>query len=206
MILCDIGNSTAKFYNNGISKVMSIEEFQKFEPKDTVYFINVNPNFKRKLKGTLFFDLAPYFEINTLYSNELGVDRIAASCAINDGIVIDAGSAITVDMVNKNIHMGGFILPGITKYVEAYKSISSVLDVGLNSQVNLDKIPLNTRDAITYGVVNSVVLLVENIAKNRKIYITGGDGQFLSQFFKNAVYDKNLVFRSMLNVIKSKGL
>lgn len=90
--------------------------------------------------------------------------------------------------------------------MEAYKSISSVLDVGLNSQVNLDKIPLNTRDAITYGVVNSVVLLVENIAKNRKIYITGGDGQFLSQFFKNAVYDKNLVFRSMLNVIKSKGL
>lgn len=120
--------------------------------------------------------------------------------------MVDAGSAITVDIMANSMHLGGYILPGITSMLKSYESISQRLKVTLNSQVDLDAFPQKTADAVSYGIIKPIVTLLNGIIKDKNVYFTGGDGEFLSRFFKNAIYDKMLVFRSMQKLINEKGI
>ncbi|HEC1797839.1 TPA: type III pantothenate kinase [Campylobacter lari] len=201
MLLCDIGNTTASFLNEQKFHSMSIEQFLQYEPTQKVFYINVNPNLEQRLKqNPLFINLAPYFNFDTIYKN-LGVDRIAACYTIEDGVVVDAGSAITVDIVSNSIHLGGFILPGIESYKKSFSSISSRLKHELNTQINFDAFPQRTIDALSYGVFKSIYLLIKDSAYDKKLYFTGGDGQFLANFFDYAIYDKFLIFRGMKKAV-----
>ncbi|EAK0952712.1 type III pantothenate kinase [Campylobacter lari] len=201
MLLCDIGNTTASFLNEQKFHSMSIEQFLQYEPTQKVFYINVNPNLEQRLKqNPLFVNLAPYFNFDTIYKN-LGVDRIAACYTIEDGVVVDAGSAITVDIVSNSIHLGGFILPGIESYKKSFASISSRLKHELNTQINFDAFPQRTIDALSYGVFKSIYLLIKDSAYDKKLYFTGGDGQFLANFFDYAIYDKFLIFRGMKKAV-----
>ena len=86
---------------------------------------------------------------------------------------------------------------------KSFKSIP-ILDCGINLSVPLDTFPQNTKDAVSYGVLKPIMLLIENFSKNKKIYFTGGDGKFLSRFFENAIYDDLLIFKGMQNIITTK--
>ncbi|EGK8022954.1 type III pantothenate kinase [Campylobacter lari] len=201
MLLCDIGNTTASFLNKQKFHSMSIEQFLQYEPTQKVFYINVNPNLEQRLKqNPLFINLAPYFNFDTIYDN-LGVDRIAACYTIEDGVVVDAGSAITVDIISNSIHLGGFILPGIESYKKSFSNISSRLKYELNTQINFDAFPQRTVDALSYGVFKSIYLLIKDSAYGKKLYFTGGDGQFLANFFDYAIYDKFLIFRGMKKAV-----
>ncbi|EAJ6142703.1 type III pantothenate kinase [Campylobacter lari] len=201
MLLCDIGNTTASFLNEQKFHSMSIEQFLQYEPTQKVFYINVNPNLEQRLKqNPLFINLAPYFNFDTIYDN-LGVDRIAACYTIEDGVVVDAGSAITVDIISNSIHLGGFILPGIESYKKSFSNISSRLKYELNTQINFDAFPQRTIDALSYGVFKSIYLLIKDSAYGKKLYFTGGDGQFLANFFDYAIYDKFLIFRGMKKAV-----
>ncbi|MBX2078667.1 type III pantothenate kinase [Campylobacter peloridis] len=201
MLLCDVGNTTASFLDDQKFHSMDIEHFLQYEPKEKIFYINVNPNLEEKLQANpLFVNLAPYFNFDTIYKN-LGIDRIAACYTIEDGVVVDAGSAITVDIVSNSIHLGGFILPGIESYKKSFLSISSKLNYEFNTQINFDAFPQRTKDALSYGVIKSIYLLIKDSAYNKKLYFTGGDGQFLANFFDYAIYDKFLIFRGMKKAV-----
>ena len=152
-----------------------------------------------------FVNLEKYFDIDTIYQG-LGIDRIAACYGIRDGVVVDAGSAITVDIMANSMHLGGYIMPGISAMLAAYESISPRLKVPINSQIDIDALPQKTADAVSYGIFKPVVTLIEKLVGNKNVYFTGGDGEFLSKFFKNAVCDKMLVFRAMQKLIREKGI
>ncbi|CZE47064.1 type III pantothenate kinase [Campylobacter geochelonis] len=203
MLLCDIGNFSAKIYDNGKISHMSIEALNSYLPTQNIYYINVNSKFSPK--SSKFIDIASCFEFDTAYKG-LGIDRIAGCYTIENGVVVDAGSAITVDAMLENRHLGGFILPGISSYLKAYEEISPALKIPFNSQIDPNAIPQKTADAVTYGVVMPIILSIKDIAKNQKIFFTGGDGSFFAKFFDNAIFDKNLVFRGMLKAIKQKDL
>lgn len=202
MLLCDIGNSNSSFLDQDKFFSLRIDDFINYKSNEKVFFINVNEKLKEHIKTkTNFINLEPFFRFDTAYKG-LGVDRIAACYTIKDGIVVDAGSAITVDVVCDSIHLGGFILPGFASYQKAYGEISPRLQHELNTQIDLEVFPQKTNDALSYGVFKSIILLIENIACGKKIFFTGGDGQFLSKFFTNSIYDKLLVFRGMRKVIE----
>jgi len=62
---------------------------------------------------------AAYAGITSAYANpsSLGVDRWLAVLALKSrghesGVVVDVGTACTIDVLEKNRHVGGFILPG----------------------------------------------------------------------------------------------
>ena len=88
--------------------------------------------------------------------------------------------------------------------LKAYESISPRLKLPINSQIDIDALPQKTVDAISYGILKPIVTLLEKLAGSKKVYFTGGDGEFLSKFFKNAIYDKMLVFRAMQKLINQK--
>ncbi|CAD7288557.1 type III pantothenate kinase [Campylobacter suis] len=205
MKLCDIGNTNATFYENGKITRVKIENFST-DSNQPVYFISVNDSLKERLKNAKnFIDLEPYFELDTIYQG-IGIDRIAACYGIKDGVVVDAGSAITVDIMANSIHLGGYILPGIAATLKAFEEISPRLKVVLNSQIELEAFPQKTADAVSYGIIKPIITLISAIAYDKSVYLTGGDGEFLARFFKNGICDKTLVFRSMQRLINEKGL
>lgn len=206
MILFDIGNSTVDCYQEGKVWNLTHTQFKDFSTKEKSYYICVNEAMKQYLKQkSSFIDLEPYFEFDTIYQG-MGVDRIAACCTIEDGMIVDAGSAITVDIMSGGMHLGGFILPGILAYERCYKSISSRLDVCINPSIALDALPQRTSDAISYGVIKPIIMILEATCKDKKIFFTGGDGKFFSKYFKNAIFDRTLIFRGMLRTLKLANL
>ncbi len=196
MLLADIGNSFIKIYKDGKIERRDLGKF----PKERFFYINVNQKIEIPKHG---IDIEQWFDFKTPYKN-LGIDRVAACYTIKNGVVIDAGSAITVDIMEKEKHKGGFILPGLRAYQKSFATISPILDINLNRNISLNSLPLNTKDAISFATFGSIVCLIEKIAKNRKIYLTGGDGEILLNFFKNAVYEEFLIFKGMIKAIKEK--
>ncbi|KAA6226483.1 MULTISPECIES: type III pantothenate kinase [unclassified Campylobacter] len=202
MLLCDIGNSSASFLEKTKYFSMSIDKFLDFKSDRKIYFINVNESIKEHLKTQKnFVDLEPYFNFDTIYQG-LGVDRIAACYTISDGVVVDAGSAITVDIMANSMHLGGFILPGIANYRKIYASISSRLKCEFNTQISLDAFAQKTSDALSYAVFKGIYLLIKDATQNKKLYFTGGDGKFLANYFDNAIFDRLLIFRGMQKLLK----
>lgn len=205
MVLCDIGNSDVKFLQDNKFSSLSFEEFAAFQSEERVFYISVNHSLKKLvLSKSNFIDIEPYFKFDTIYQG-LGVDRIAACYTIADGVVVDAGSAITVDIMSSSMHLGGFILPGIASFRKAYAEISPILKCELNTQIYLDTLPQRTIDAVSYGTFKSIYLLIKDAAYNKNLYFTGGDGRFLERFFDRAIFDKLLVFRGMQKVIEQNS-
>ena len=204
MTLCDVGNTNASFFENGKITKIKLENFKDFKSDEKIYFISVNDEMTGKLQNLpKFVNLEPYFELDTIYEG-LGIDRIASCYAIKNGLIIDAGSAITIDVMMNSMHLGGAIIPGISHVLKACEAISPRLKISLNSQVSLDALPQKTADAVSYGVIKPVLLLIESMANGSKIYFTGGDGEFLSRFFADSIYDRMLVFRGMQKLIEQK--
>lgn len=204
MTLCDIGNSFYHFYIDGEVKKFPVDKLPKLKSKK-IYFISVNRRAKRRLESRYkLIDLAKRVKFKSRYSKSLGVDRVFAMLPIKSGVVVDAGSAITIDILKNSKHLGGVILAGVSAQKRCYSEISKKLNIELNLDIDLKKLPLNTTDAITYAILKSTILTIESLSKGRKIYFTGGDGEFLSKFFKNSIYDRDLIFKGMLKVLERK--
>jgi len=199
MILCDIGNTHFHFNKDG----RFFDEISCSLKKEKIYFISVNEKKTKELlkKNPKSIDLSKYVKFNTSYQG-LGIDRIMACKAIEDGIVVDAGSAITIDIMSHGLHLGGYILPGFKALNETYKNISEKLDKPFNFNIDTKVLPINTTEAISYGGIGMIINFIENLAKNQKIYFTGGDGNYLERYFDNSVYIKDLVFRGMKETIE----
>ena len=199
MILCDIGNTTASFWEDGKITKFSVSKFPKTNEK--VYFISVNDKLNKKLSNENFINLEPFMCLNTSYEG-LGIDRAMACYTIKTGLVVDAGSAITLDIISNNIHLGGAILPGLSAYLETYSNISPRLKINLNSQIDPNSLPQQTSDAVSYGIIKPILLLIKEMANGKQIYFTGGDGAFFERFFENSIYCKDLVFLGMKKIIE----
>ena len=205
MTLCDIGNSTFHFLIDGKEfKYFMHEALPRIE--GTVYYVSVNETATLKLRHTYdeIIDLKPYINFETTYEG-MGLDRKIACLGYEHAIVVDAGSAITVDMMQKGQHKGGFILPGLKKLKEIYPDISMKLDIDFNVKVNLDTIPLNTQDAISYAILKSIIAPIQEIAGDKPVIFTGGDGELLSQFIHGSIYKKNLIFEHMEGIINANN-
>jgi type III pantothenate kinase len=204
MLLLDIGNTNIKIFDGKNSK--RVEAKKENLPSSEFCYINVNPNLENVLKNHKFaIDLKPFFHFQTNYRG-IGIDRVAACYSIETGVVVDAGSAITVDIMDHNLHKGGFILPGIRSYKDSFANISSRLIYDLESEISLTGLPQNTNDALLYATMKSIVCMIEIHAADKQVYLTGGDGRRLSYYLKEAVFEEDLVFKGMQKVIKEMGL
>lgn len=199
--LCDIGNTNAKLNHNGKIWSLPISQFQHFSTNENLFYINVNEKISKTLEEKEnFVNLEPYFDLDTIYQG-MGIDRIAVCTAVEDGVIVDAGSAITVDIMSNGVHLGGFILPGLVAYQNCFSQISPVLSVILKTGVDLDALPQDTVNAVSYGTIKPIIMLIEENRKDKQIFFTGGDGAFFSRFFENSIYDKALVFHGMKKII-----
>ncbi len=211
MILCDIGNSTFHFKIKNKNLKLNVNDSLKSieKLKKDIYFISVNYKATKKLLNTYpkAINIKDLIDFHTKYIG-MGIDRQVVCKNIKNGIIIDVGSAITVDIMKDNIHLGGFILPGLNAYKKIYPKISKKLSFQFSNNINLDKIPLKTNDAINYSILNSIIAPIKNIyiKYDLPIHFTGEDSKILLKYFKDAdvKYEKNMIFKSMKKIINNK--
>lgn len=204
MLLCDIGNTTYHFFDDKKSHKEDAKLFNPLLVKERVFYICVNAEVKERIKGLEnWVDLSLYVDRKKYYET-MGIDRIMACEAIKDGVVVDAGSAITVDRVRDGVFEGGFIYTGVKAMQSCYKNISVALEYSFNFELDLDKMPKNSLDAISYGYLKP--FCAEVLSYGMQIYLTGGDAKLFERFFADAVVDDTLLFKGMKNIMKKANL
>jgi len=204
MLLCDIGNTSYHLLDANNDYKESVTAFDPSSITEKIYYISVNSSVEKTLNSLdNWIDLKSYVDMSNYYET-MGIDRIFACEAIENGVIVDAGSAITVDVVKNGVFEGGFIYPGINAMAKTYENISPALAYSFNFELDLDKMPKNSGDAISYGYLKT--LYSEVVSKDKDIFLTGGDADKFATIFPNAKIDKLLIFNGMKKIIKKANL
>ena len=131
----------------------------------------------------------------------LGVDRLAAAVGVVDMgydncLIVDFGTAITIDLVENGIFRGGNISPGVRTRFRALHDYTQRLPE-CNPTEEVLPLGRTTSQAIEQGVMQGIVNEIEGYIsafskKNAKITLifTGGDAKFFVNRIKNAIFAK----------------
>jgi len=161
---------------------------------------------------------AESFGIKNSYENysTMGADRWLAVLGAqllypNENLlIVDAGTAITFDLLDKHKqHQGGWIIPGVDMMMQAlFKNTDKVF--ADQSKIDVLKFGKNTSDNVNLGCWSTVTAAVHGavaMANNtdyciERVIFTGGNGAELNRLghFK-ATYIDNLVFIGMQRFI-----
>lgn len=145
----------------------------------------------------------------------LGKDRIAAVVGgrmLFPGkpvLVIDAGTAITYDLVLADgFYPGGNISPGMRmRFTALHEQTFSLPAVEPSGEVPL--IGRDTPEAIRAGVINGLIYEIDNSINSLRnkyneleVILTGGDAGFLSELVKNTIFvSDNLVLMGLNSIL-----
>jgi type III pantothenate kinase len=136
----------------------------------------------------------------------LGVDRPAAAAGAlvhhpeSDILVIDAGSALTIDLISGGAYRGGSISPGLAMRFRALHDFTGRLPL-VRKYDSFSFPGKTTEDAIAGGVVTGIVFEINEYIRTFEekhprlvTVITGGDGMMImSRSDKKMFYHPDLV-------------
>lgn len=146
--------------------------------------------------------------------SSLGSDRIAAAVGAmkyGDSVfVVDAGTAVTADLVVGKVFMGGNISPGINLRFKALHEFTSLLPM-VDSAGPLPDFGYDTVTAVRAGVVGGLVAELKaeyecacNIDSDTKMVLTGGDAQVLAPLLRKSaadiVVDPDIVAKGLVEI------
>lgn len=242
LLAIDIGNSNITagiFKGRKLAFVFDLplssyskEKFQKKlkikQKPDIILICSVVPEVELKLKQDLktltgktplIIGKDLILPIENLYrkKKELGQDRLLNSYAAvklykGPAIVIDAGTAITIDAVSKEgAYLGGIIFPGLNLLAKALKDNTALLPkITLKNPAEL--IGKDTKNSILSGIVFGSSAMCEGIinrikketGEDPKIIGTGGNIELIKDSSNlDIIIDKNLTIKG-LNLIYEK--
>ncbi len=124
----------------------------------------------------------------------VGIDRLLDSVAANHlrrsghpAIVVDLGSAITVDLISSDgVFQGGSIMPGIAMSARAMHEFTDLLPLVEMSELTDPPDPLGTstlpamRSGLFWGAVGAIRELIDRLSANQPagpdVFLSGGAG------------------------------
>lgn len=199
MILCDIGNTHATFFENGVTRHVPISTLQPEAIKQTVFYISVNCECDAWLNSfEQWKNIAHLLARNDFYDG-MGVDRKAVCHAVQHGVIVDAGSAVTIDVMEDGVYRGGAIALGKFATKMAAATISERLQSSYEIQNKFDTLANNTEDALTLGYYLPLMQMIRSF--KLPIFLCGGDASSFKVLMNDATVDDTLVFKGMLNVL-----
>ncbi|WP_423363214.1 type III pantothenate kinase [Mycoplasma sp. P36-A1] len=149
------------------------------------------------------------------HNMQLGLDRIIACDAVNNiyqkdtFLLIDFGTATTINLVINKVYEGGLIIPGVkTQYNSLIEHTTLRPEITLNNKNN-SLLGLSTQSNIDLGIKNMINLAIENLINKLKIkyeidipiYVIGGNNQIIdSQYINNYTLHQNIVIDYLLNM------
>ena len=140
---------------------------------------------------------------------EIGADRVANVIGAvhlysKDSIVLDFGTAITIDVVSDGEFLGGSISPGIMTMLYSLFSETAKLPL-VDLKLPKTSIGRNTEDNIRIGILkwtaHAMNGLVEDVKKelkkDMKVIVTGGQSRLVLELLKYDVFDPDLTIKGM---------
>jgi type III pantothenate kinase len=223
-IIIDLGNTLAKIAVFRGNSLFTEKVFKTGSYKNLVRFLNSQPigsycivsgvvdfpaGFEKIIKNnfkTIVLDENTPIPLKNSYKTPgtLGNDRIAAAVAAwnefpgRDILVIDAGTAVTTDLVSsKGEFYGGAISPGIDMRFKALHTFTGRLP--LVKRTNIKYLTgTTTVESISSGVINGLVAEIDGIIDKYKLLYPeiisvfgGGDSIFLLKRLKNSIFARS---------------
>ena len=186
-LFIDIGNSSVKWRTRD-SEVFtqSVDIFSsKLLPEAELAWVSAvaHPNILQAIKAQftnvkLVEPLKQYGRLTLTYDDpsKLGVDRFLAMLGALEGfpdiplLVIDAGSAVTFDVIDNNgMHQGGLIMPGIKALRQSFPKFSTG-DLSLKSSF----LKNSTKGAWQSGTHAMLVSAINSQIQNFELKYPGG--------------------------------
>jgi type III pantothenate kinase len=201
---------------------------------DTVFASNVaGPGFATRLSGVIGIHCGceihfarcekRAFGLTNSYKQprRMGVDRwvamIGASSQFRAAVcVVDAGTAVTIDAIDKHgVHLGGQIIPGLALMRNALRTDTSDIPAAGRSPRDpghgMAIFAKNTDGAVQSGTINAVCGAIDRAVKvlrseghRPKIVLTGGDAsRILKQLGDKVLHRPNLVLQGLAFMVQS---
>ena len=206
-IFIDIGNSYAKWkYKDKYFKSYTNDfDFSELPNATRVWSSNVSHRTFKEYEHDIFTIVAQkkYKLLQNSYRNpdQLGSDRwlaMIASFEINQNnnfVVLDIGTAVTIDFVLSGSHQGGLILPGLSHIRSTFNSFS------LKETDGLDVLGSSTEEAWSIGTIymltsaiNKKIQMILKQHPNTSVYVSGGGFNSLKDYLEFPhIYHENLV-------------
>jgi len=132
----------------------------------------------------------------------IGADRLGLVAGAilrtpsHNQLVIDAGSCVTYDFIDKNnIYYGGAISPGLSLRFKSLHDYTAKLPLLKPTERFVKLIGDDTKSSIESGVINGLVAEIEGVSvkynlkfKDLTVYLTGGDEKLLDRYIKNKIF------------------
>lgn len=146
----------------------------------------------------------------------LGRDRLAAAVGVaalypgRNVLVVDLGTAITIDLVSADATFrGGVITPGLDMRFRSLHEYTACLPL-CGPACDRRLLGATTRQAIEAGVMNSVCFEIEGYMERLHrefddlcVIFTGGDAKFFDKRIKNTIFAKcNPVFVGLNRILE----
>ena len=146
------------------------------------------------------------FEIDIDAPQTLGVDRLAnvagaVSLGLHSAVVVDLGTAITVDVLDAGVFRGGLIMPGLSLQARALHEYTSHLPL-VDVQQEAPLLGRNTQDAWLAGMTQMTLAglaatarrLARSLGHGTPILCTGGWARRLRPFLRSVRHEPHLLF------------
>lgn len=136
----------------------------------------------------------------------LGADRYAAVIGASvlfpgsDCLVIDSGTCVTCDFVDRNRnYYGGSISPGIRMRFKAMNTFTERLPLVEFDETFDGEYGQDTKSAMMAGVVNGIIYEVSGVIgqyykkwPGLRVLLCGGDVNFFDRQLKNSIFARNI--------------
>lgn len=234
ILVLDIGNTKIKlyiehknnkYYKEFLSLPQLIRHINNLQIKEYNVIISDVRNVKNKVleiikdaKKIILFNNNIKLPIRVEYKTPktLGSDRIATAVGAYSIfgdiplLVINSGTAITIDIVENGIFKGGVISPGIIMRFKAlYKFTKKLPLIKKFNDTNISFPSKSTKNCIIsgviYGIANELNGYIDdfNNKHNGKIILTGGDCFILEKYLKKPIFvERFLTINGLINILK----
>ena len=157
--------------------------------------------------------------INYATPETIGVDRLAAAVgALEYGqgnkLIIDIGSCITIDLLDKNkVFQGGLISPGMNMRLKAMHQFTDQLPL-VELRADQSLIGKSTRECLISGAVNGTIAEISQIIRlyiqqfgDLEVIICGGDAVFFDNKLEiDTFVVPNLVLEGLNSILRFNGV
>ncbi|MGB9643308.1 MAG: type III pantothenate kinase [Candidatus Ratteibacteria bacterium] len=155
------------------------------------------------------------FRIKVKQPDRVGIDRLLNALGAwqlykRGCVIIDAGSAITIDLMNnRGDFEGGVIFPGEKLIIDSLRTLALLKNAKMSMPVFL--VGKNTSEAIGSGIIYGLSFLVSGYIRAFKeknplleVVFTGGSGRALCRRIKQGCYIEHLGVIGAKSVIYGK--
>ena len=148
----------------------------------------------------------------------LGMDRVAAAVGARELshsrdplLVVDAGSCITIDLLDQyDVFRGGAIAPGLRMRFRALHDYTAALPLVEPDDQFVLHAGRNTNESILAGVQEAAAIEIQGFAErykttlpNLKLFLTGGDADFFAKrLFFPKFANSNLLYIGLDKILR----